>query len=90
MHPDAVSRLLNRLNRIEGQIRGVARMVEQERPAVDVLTQTRAVQAALGRVENELLKSNLERLVRGAVEGRGPADRRRDADLLGFLDRFIR
>ena len=91
MDPDGKPRLWNRLNRIEGQVRGVARMVEQERSAVEVLTQTRAVRAALARVENELLTAHLERLVRGAVEGNDPADRRRHAgDLVALLDRVMR
>lgn len=89
--PEAKPRLLNRLNRIEGQVRGIARMLEQERSPVDVLTQTRAVQAALARVENELLKAHLQRLVRGAVEAEGPADRRRHAaELIVLLERAVR
>ena len=47
---------LARLGRIEGQVRGVARMIEDERYCIDVLTQIRAVRAALDRVEQETLK----------------------------------
>ena len=48
-------RLLNRLSRIEGQVRGIARMVEEDRYCIDVLTQIQAVRAALARVETEML-----------------------------------
>ena len=91
MDPEAKPKLLNRLNRIEGQVRGVARMVEQERSPVDVLTQTRALRAALGRVESELLKAHVRRLVAGALEGDAAAERRRRAaDLIALLERAIR
>ena len=52
-------RLLNRLKRIEGQVRGVARMLEEDRYCIDVLTQLQAVRAALARVESEMLKAHL-------------------------------
>lgn len=58
-HRDLVEQkdLLNRLNRIEGQIRGIKAMVEEERYCVDILTQVSAVQAALNSF-NKLLLSN--------------------------------
>ena len=55
--------LLNRLRRIEGQVRGVARMVEDDRYCIDVLTQIQAARAALGRVESELLKGHLDHCI---------------------------
>ena len=42
---------LNRLSRIEGQVRGVSKMIEGERYCIDILTQLRAIRAALGKVE---------------------------------------
>ena len=50
--------LLNRLARIDGQVRGVARMIEDDRYCVDVLTQISAIQAALGKVSLGLLESH--------------------------------
>ena len=47
MQRDDKPRLLNRLSRIEGQVRGVARMVEQDRYCIEVMTQIQAVRAAL-------------------------------------------
>ncbi|HEX6858926.1 MAG TPA: metal-sensitive transcriptional regulator [Caulobacteraceae bacterium] len=75
-------KLLNRLNRIEGQVRGVARMVEEDRYCIDILTQIRALKAALAKVEGELLKGHLEHCVVGAMAGDDPAERRKKADEL--------
>ena len=55
--------MLNRLNRIEGQVRGIARMIEEDAYCVDVLNQTAAVRAALASFERELLKSHIETCV---------------------------
>ena len=81
-------KLLNRLNRIEGQVRGVARMVEEDRYCIDILTQMRALKAALAKVENEVLKTHLEHCVVGAMASGDPAEQRRKADeLIELLDR---
>ena len=53
MDRDNKPKLLNRLNRIEGQVRGVARMVEDDRYCIDILTQLQAARAALAQVETE-------------------------------------
>jgi CsoR family transcriptional regulator, copper-sensing transcriptional repressor len=88
MDRDNKPQLLNRLNRIEGQVRGVARMVEEDRYCIDILTQMRALKAALAKVENELLKTHLEHCVVGAMAGGDPAEQRRKADeLIELLDR---
>src|SRR3546814_15166428 len=50
------SRIVNRLRRIEGQVRGVAQMIEDDRYCIDVLNQVQALKAALGRAESEILK----------------------------------
>lgn len=55
--------LLNRLNRIEGQIRGIKSMVEDERYCVDILTQLSAVQAALNSFNKVLLSSHIKSCV---------------------------
>lgn len=82
------AKLLNRLSRIEGQVRGVARMVEEERYCIDVLTQIQAVRAALSRVETEMLKDHLGHCIEGAITG-GDADeqRRKAAELIALLER---
>ena len=58
---------LNRLARIEGQVRGIARMIETERYCIDILNQIQAVKAALGRVEGEILKEHADHCVAEAM-----------------------
>ncbi len=53
----------DRLRRVEGQVRGIARMIEEDRYCIDVLTQLRAVHAALRRVEEEVLRDHVEHCV---------------------------
>lgn len=65
MHHDP--KILARLNRIEGQVRGVARMVVEERYCIDILTQIRATKAALARVEREVLKAHAEGCITDAI-----------------------
>ena len=83
--------LLNRLNRIEGQVRGVARMVEDDRYCIDILTQVQAARAALLRVESELLKGHLGHCIEGAiVSGDVNEQRRKAAELIDLLERSAR
>ena len=84
-------RLLNRLNRIEGQVRGIARMVDQDRYCLDILTQLHAVRAAVRRVEAELLKQHLEQCVTDAmVSGGEPERRQKTTELIALMDRLGR
>lgn len=88
MIEDSKPKLLNRLNRIEGQVRGVARMVEDGRYCVDVLTQIQAVRAALAKVESEMLKSHLGHCIESAiVSGDRDEQRRKAAELIELLER---
>ena len=83
--------LLNRLSRIEGQVRGVARMVEEDRYCIDILTQLQAVRAALARVETELLKGHLGHCIEGAiVSGDKDEQRRKASELIHLLERTAR
>ncbi len=64
--------LLQRLTRVEGQVRGIARMIEQQRYCVDVLTQVAAVHAALDAVTTQLLEDHTRGCVQTAIKsGRG-------------------
>lgn len=91
MKRDDKPKLLNRLNRIEGQVRGIARMVEEDRYCIDVLTQIQAVRAALSRVESEMLRDHLNHCVEGAIIAGDPEDQRRKAEeLINLLDRTAR
>lgn len=55
--------LMNRLNRIEGQVRGVRSMIEEERYCVDILTQVSAIQAALNAFNKQLLAAHIKSCV---------------------------
>ena len=66
--------LLKRMNRIEGQVRGVAKMVEEDRYCVDVLTQISAIQSALDALAMRLLENHTNGCVRAAIKsGNGVA-----------------
>jgi DNA-binding FrmR family transcriptional regulator len=85
---DNKPKLLNRLNRIEGQVRGVARMVEEDRYCIDVLTQIQAVRAALVKVESEMLKTHLGHCIESAIVGGDRDEQRRKAsELIELLER---
>jgi len=64
--------LINRLRRIEGQVRGIEGMVESDRYCIDILTQISAVQAALDKVALGLLADHAEHCVIGAAQGDQP------------------
>ncbi|MBS0332123.1 MAG: metal-sensitive transcriptional regulator [Proteobacteria bacterium] len=91
MDRPAKPQLLNRLNRIEGQVRGISRMVEDGRYCIDILTQVQAARAALVRVEGELLKDHLGHCIEGAiVSGDRDEQRRKAAELIELLERAAR
>jgi DNA-binding FrmR family transcriptional regulator len=84
-------KLLNRLNRIEGQVRGVVRMIEDGRYCIDVLTQIQAVRAALARVETEMLKDHLGHCIEDAIiSGDAGEQRRKASELIELLERSAR
>src|SRR5205085_7469464 len=60
-------KILDRLNRVDGQVRGIARMVEEERYCIDVLTQLQAVRAAIASIEKEMLTTHLSHCFEGAI-----------------------
>jgi CsoR family transcriptional regulator, copper-sensing transcriptional repressor len=75
-------KLLSRLARIEGQVRGVMRMVEDERYCIDVLNQLEAIKAALMRVETEVLKGHAAHCVAHAIKSGNARDQREKFDEL--------
>lgn len=78
-----------RLNRIEGQVRGLSAMVEDDRYCIDIVTQIRAAKAALAAVEAELLKAHIGHCITAAVESgdHGEAQAKLD-ELLSLLPRL--
>jgi len=82
---------LKRLKRIEGQVRGLARMVEADRYCIDIVTQIAAVRAALRRVEEEVLRDHVAHCVEHAVASGNKAEQRRKiAELMDVLARAER
>ena len=79
---------LARLRRIEGQVRGIARMVEEDRYCVDVLNQTAAVRAALRGVERLVIADHAAHCVEDAVRSGDPeAQRQKFRELIDIIDR---
>ena len=80
-----------RLNRIEGQVRGISRMVEEDRYCIDILTQISAVRAALRRVEEEVLQEHIAHCVEHAIASGNAADQREKiTELMELLKRAAR
>ena len=91
MAKDNKSATLKRLNRIEGQVRGLARMVEDERYCIDIVTQIAAVRAALRKAEEEILRDHVAHCVEHAISSGDKADQRRKvAELMDVLKRTAR
>ena len=89
--PKPKSSCLKRLNRIEGQVRGLARMVEEDRYCIDIVTQISAVRAALRRVEEEILRDHVAHCVEHAiVSGDEDEQRQKIAELMDVLGRADR
>jgi len=88
MTPDTKSSSLKRLARIEGQVRGLARMVEEDRYCIDVITQIAAARAALRRVEEELLRAHVAHCVEHAIQSGDKDDQRaKIAELMATIGR---
>lgn len=91
MQVKSKSARLKRLSRIEGQVRGLARMVEEERYCIEIVTQIAAVRAALARVEEEILHDHIAHCVEHAiVSGDAGEQRRKVAELMQVLSRARR
>jgi DNA-binding FrmR family transcriptional regulator len=69
MHPQHNQQLPS-LNRIEGQVKGIKKMIEDRRYCVDILTQLKAVKAAVHKVEQEVLKTHMQYCLMNAVESK--------------------
>ncbi|WP_422342876.1 metal-sensitive transcriptional regulator [Parasphingorhabdus sp.] len=73
---------LNRLNRIEGQVRGIAGMIEQDRYCMDILTQMQAVKSALAKVESQILKDHAACCVAEAISSGDETEQKQKFDEL--------
>lgn len=82
---------LRRLSRIEGQVRGISKMVEEERYCIDIVTQISAARAALRRVEEQILRDHISHCVEHAIKSGNKTDQRRKiAELMEVLARSAR
>jgi DNA-binding FrmR family transcriptional regulator len=82
MQNAAKSSCIRRLSRIEGQVRGLSRMVEEGRYCIDIVTQISAVRAALKRVEQEVLRDHVGHCVKHAMQSNDTADQKRKIEEL--------
>jgi CsoR family transcriptional regulator, copper-sensing transcriptional repressor len=91
MRTDIKVSCLKRLRRIEGQVRGLTRMVEEDRYCIDIVTQIAAARTALRRVEEEVLRDHVAHCVDHAITSGDREDQRRKiAELMAVVSRADR
>jgi CsoR family transcriptional regulator, copper-sensing transcriptional repressor len=82
--------IVTRLNRIEGQIRGIRRMVQEPRLCVDILQQLAAAEAALNRISLAVFRFHVQQCVPAGVARGEPERSRRLSELVDIFDRFAK
>jgi CsoR family transcriptional regulator, copper-sensing transcriptional repressor len=91
MRDDIKASCAKRLTRIEGQVRGLSRMVQEDRYCIDIVTQISAVRAALRRLEEEILRDHVGHCVEHAIASGNKADQRRKIEeLMAVISRADR
>jgi len=81
-------KVLKNLNRVEGQVRGIAQMVEADRYCIDVVTQIEAARAALARIESDLLRQHLGHCVHRAMNSKNASEQEKVIEeLVGIFRR---
>jgi DNA-binding FrmR family transcriptional regulator len=91
MRDDIKTSCLKRLGRIEGQVKGLSRMVEADRYCIDIVTQIAAVRAALRRAEEEILRDHVAHCVEHAISsGSKAAQRQKIEELMAVVSRSDR
>jgi CsoR family transcriptional regulator, copper-sensing transcriptional repressor len=91
MRDDIKASLEKRLTRIEGQVRGLKRMVAEDRYCIDIVTQIAAVRAALRRAEEEILQDHVAHCVEHAIQSGNKADQKRKInELMAVVSRADR
>jgi len=88
MEKEAAETCVKRLNKIEGQVRGIARMLDEKRYCIDIITQIEAVRAALQRVEEEVLKDHVAHCVEHAIATGNKSEQRQK--IVELMDVFAR
>ena len=88
MNKDDKPSRLKSLNRIEGQVRGLSRMVEEDRYCIDIVTQISAVRAALARIEEQILREHIQHCVKDAMISGSKADQEQKIEnLMAIISR---
>ena len=82
--------IVTRLNRIEGQIRGIRRMVQEPRLCLEILQQLSAAEAALNRISLAVFKFHVEKCVPDGITQGEPEKTKRLAELVDIFDRFTK
>jgi DNA-binding FrmR family transcriptional regulator len=82
--------IVTRLNRIEGQVRGIRRMVQEPRLCIEILQQLSAAEAALNRISLAVFKFHVERCVPDGISKGDPDRSQRLSELVDIFDRFAR
>jgi DNA-binding FrmR family transcriptional regulator len=91
MRNDIKASCQKRLSRIEGQVRGLSKMVDEDRYCIDIVTQISAGRAALRRVEEEVLRDHVAHCVEHAITSGNKADQREKiAELMAVIGRSDR
>jgi DNA-binding FrmR family transcriptional regulator len=91
MHDATRAAVISRLKRIEGQVGGLLRMVDEDRYCVDVLTQINAVRAALHKVEEQILRDHVSHCVAGALASGDVIEQRHKVEeLIATIGRMTR
>ena len=91
MRKDIKASVGKRLGRIEGQVRGLSKMVDEDRYCIDIVTQISAVRAALRRVEEEILKDHVAHCVEHAIASGNKAEQREKVtELMAVIGRSDR
>ncbi|MDP9136768.1 MAG: metal-sensitive transcriptional regulator [Pseudomonadota bacterium] len=91
MQKEMKAAVLRRFSRIEGQVRGLARMIEQDRYCIDIATQIAAVRAALRRAEEEILRDHVAHCVEHAIASGDKRDQRKKiSEIMDVLSRAER
>jgi len=91
MHSEAKTSVMKRLNRIEGQVKGIGRMVDENRYCIDIVTQIAAARAALGKAEEEILRDHVAHCVEHAIEsGDKDEQRQKISEIMEVLGRARR
>ncbi|MEM8500816.1 MAG: metal-sensitive transcriptional regulator [Pseudomonadota bacterium] len=82
---------IRRLNRIEGQVRGIGRMIDEERYCIDILQQVQAIKSAVAKVEDAILKDHAATCVEAAIVAGDPVDQRKKfGELVDLMSKIKR